>query len=89
MPARGVCSFNGTSCTNNSSSPTTVFGTFYNPNSNESMGDVRCIQEFHIMGTYEQHKEESVYWFNKASDLRGGAAILLGQHELGNARNCD
>ena len=28
------------------------------------------------MGTYERHKQESVYWFHKASDLRGAAAVL-------------
>lgn len=28
------------------------------------------------MGTYEQQKKESIYWFHKASDLRGGAAVL-------------
>jgi hypothetical protein len=28
------------------------------------------------MNLYEQHKRESSYWFNKASDLRGGAAVL-------------
>jgi len=28
------------------------------------------------MSTYEQRKQESVYWFSKASDLRGGAAVL-------------
>jgi TPR repeat protein len=28
------------------------------------------------MNLYEQHKRESAYWFSKASDLRGGAAVL-------------
>jgi hypothetical protein len=56
--------------------PNPVVCVYLSARGDDLVADAQRMQEVRSMSTYEELKKDSLAWFNKASDLRGGAAVL-------------